>query len=197
MTVFAIPQVAHESLVMNDVREILTLIAAGNLDLEQARELASKGSKSLKSYHPVIQDWVCCLPLRYQGTLLTGIRSCDTAPKIPGLETNDRQLVAYLRYLVLNAADGREVDVPGAFMRSAPPENWKPSEFGHYPQHFVAHLMHAFEVISVKHPKPFHQRNGRAIYLKFADGLHLAAESPGCMYARLTEDRIASGKVVS
>jgi hypothetical protein len=31
----------------------------------------------------VLQDWVQELPLRAQGTLLTGIRGCDVAPKLP------------------------------------------------------------------------------------------------------------------
>ena len=32
----------------------------------------------------VLQPWVMALPLRAQGTLLTGFRGCDLAPKNPG-----------------------------------------------------------------------------------------------------------------
>jgi hypothetical protein len=48
----------------------------------------------------VLQDWVMELQLREQGTLLTGIRGCDLTPKIP-LDSTERQLVGFLRFLVM------------------------------------------------------------------------------------------------
>ena len=35
----------------------------------------------------------------------------------------------------------------GAFFMSTPPNNFKASEFGHLPEHWYAHAMHALEVI--------------------------------------------------
>src|SRR3954454_21414152 len=101
----------------------------------------------------VLQPWVAELPLRAQGTLLTGIRGCDLAPKMlssideaHGCSTGEcsaeRHLVAFLRYCVLVPADIREVDIPGAWFQSDPPTDWKPSQFGHYPLHWFSHLMH-------------------------------------------------------
>lgn len=156
----------------------------------------------------VLQDWVMELPRRAQGTLLTGIRGCDLAPKMldciderygcsTGEGSAERQLVAFLRYCVMNPADPREVDIPGAFFRSKPPENWKPSQFGHYPLHWYQHVMHCFEVIGYESPDAAAATSGRDIYFRMVKNLHLSPETHEEMLERLTEDRIASGTVVS
>jgi hypothetical protein len=156
----------------------------------------------------VLQDWVMELPLRAQGTLMTGIRGCDLAPKIPTPDDRDdqfcstgecspeRHLVAFLRWCVLNPADPREVDLRGAWFQSSPPD-FKPSMFGHYPLHWYSHLMHCFEVIGYLHPDHQIREECYAIYHRLARGLHLRGESHGELLDRLTEDRIAAGTVVS
>lgn len=145
----------------------------------------------------VLQDWVMKLPLRAQGTLLTGIRGCDLAPKIPGqADSAERQLVAFLRYCVMHPADPREVDIPGAFFQSKPPTRWKPSQFGHYPQHWYAHLMHCFEVVGYCARAPLCDE-AHLIYKRLVSNLHLFPESKSGMMARFTEDRIANDTVVS
>lgn len=144
----------------------------------------------------VLQDWVMKLPLRAQGTLLTGIRGCDLTPKYP-LESTERQLVGYLRNCVMNPADEREIGIPGAFFQPAPPKVWKASELGHYPQHWVSHIMHCFEVVSYFHPEQYHRLSAGQIYLKLVHSFHLYPESKEQMMERLTEDRIAKGEVVS
>lgn len=156
----------------------------------------------------VLQDWVMELPIRAQGTLLTGIRGCDLAPKMPsciderygcstGEGSAERQLVAFLRYLVLNPADAREIDVPGGWFRSTPPENWKPSQFGHYPQHWYSHIMHCFEVVGYLNPNQHLAHQAYLIYERLVHNLHLEPETAYAMLNRLTEDRIANGTVVS
>ena len=146
----------------------------------------------------VLQDWVMELPLRAQGTLLTGIRGCDLAPKnSTEEETPERRLVAFLRYCVMNPADPREVDIPYAFFQSKPPAKWKPSQFGHYPQHWYAHVMHCFEVVGYLHPHPRLGEMAYAIYARLVRNLHLDVETKEQMLARLTEDRIATDTVVS
>jgi hypothetical protein len=156
----------------------------------------------------VLQRWVMSLPLRHQGVLLAAVRSCDTAAK-PGpaelvldgdeIETPERLLVAYMRYCILNPADPREVDYPGAFMRPDPPDenSWKPSQFGHYPQHWYAHIMHAFQIIGYYHPQHRNRIAGWTIYERFVHNLHLNTEDRTQMDRRLTEDRIETGTVVS
>lgn len=161
----------------------------------------------------VLQDWVMELPLRAQGTLLTGIRGCDLAMKNPTtLDSSERRLVAFFRYCVMNPADEREVGITGSFFQPVPParEEWKPSELGHYPLHWFSHLMHGFEVVGYLHPSARDDffPEGRArdtliaaeaqeIYLRMVESLHLSPESRDEMLARLTEDRIEAGTVVS
>ena len=155
----------------------------------------------------VVQRWVDQLPRRAQGTLMTGIRGCDLAPKNPGSIdarygcstgecTPERQLVAFLRYCVLNPADPREVDIPGAWFQSEPGE-FKPSQFGHYPLHWYSHLMHCFEVVGYFHPDTTIKTKCIDAYTRLVKNLHLNVESFDQMVERLTLDRIAAGEVVS
>lgn len=156
----------------------------------------------------VLQDWVMYLPLREQGTLLTGVRGCDLAPKIidciderygcsTGEGSSERQLVAFLRYCIMNPADEREIDIKGAFFQSRPPINWKPSQFGHYPEHWYAHIMHCFEVVGYRHPTDNLAYEAFKIYERLVKNLHLNVETKEQMIERLSEDRIANGNVVS
>jgi hypothetical protein len=146
--------------------------------------------------NPVLREWVLGLPLREQGTLLTCIRGCDLVPKLP-LDSVERRLVSAFRYAVMNPADPREVDVPGAFFSSEVPRDFRASSIGHYPQHWVAHIMHGAQVIAYRHPDEDTCLEWHAIYKCLVDGMHLRVEPPDEMVERLSEDRIASGKVVS
>lgn len=145
-----------------------------------------------------LRPWVTELGLREQGTLVTGTRGCDLAPKMP-LDSIERQLTAYMRWLVGTPYDEREVDSTiGCFMRSEPPSRaWRPSELEHYPLHWYAHLMHAFEVVGYRHPEKAHRDACFEIYLLLVHALHLEPESANQMAARLSEDRIATGEIVS
>lgn len=156
----------------------------------------------------VLQPWVMELPLRAQGTLLTGYRNCDVEPKNPitiderhgcstGEDSPARHLIAFLRYCTLVAADPREIDIPGAWFQSNPPEQWKPSQFGHLPLHWVTHLMHCFEVVGYCHPIEPISHQAITIYARLAHSLHLNLETKDQWLARITEDRIAKGDVVS
>lgn len=149
----------------------------------------------------VLQDWVMDLPLREQGTLLTAVRGCDVEPKqweqrgvaySPG-----RQLTAFIRWCFMNPADPREVDIRGAFFQSVAPNPLKASEFGHLPEHWYAHVMHASEVIAYRHPDPLVAGEALRIYTALVHNLHLRPESREEMIERLSEDRILSGTVVS
>lgn len=150
----------------------------------------------------VLQDWVMNLPLRHQGVLLTSVRGCDDEPKIwhsrgvaysPG-----RRLTAFIRYCFMNPADPREVDYEeGSFFRSDPPSPFKPSEFGHLPQHWYSHVMHGLEVIGYYHPILEIRYQAHSMYLEMVHNLHLCPEDLESMDIRLTEDRIEKRKVVS
>lgn len=147
----------------------------------------------------VLQDWVMELPLREQGTLLTAVRGCDLAPKTDdALASPERHLVAFLRWCFLNPHDPREVDkTPGCWFRSTPPENFRPSSVMHYPLHWYSHVMHTLQVIRTRHPDAMTRGTANRLYLAMVSALHLEPESPVDMMARLAEDRIALGNVVS
>lgn len=144
----------------------------------------------------VLRDWVMELPLRHQGTLLAAVRNCDELPKRP-YDNPIRELTAFLRWSFMHPADPREVDIPGAFMQSDPPDDFKPSDLGHLPQHYYAHLMHALEVVAYHHPNDRIASACRRIYFDMVHNLHLNFETKSGMDFRLTEDRIESGTVVS
>jgi len=143
----------------------------------------------------VLQDWVMELPLREQGTLLTGVRGCDDAPKRP-FDNSARQLTAFLRYSFMNPADPREVGLAGAFFQSATPE-YKASDLGNYPQHWYAHIMHAYEVVAYRCPHNDVADVAHGVYMDLVRNMHLNPETKSQMASRLSEDRIASGTVVS
>lgn len=150
----------------------------------------------------VLQNWVMELPLRAQGTLMTAVRGCDDEPKqwtergvsySPG-----RRLTAFIRWCFMIPADVREVDSQeGAFMMSTPPHPFKPSEFGHLPQHWYSHAMHALEVIAYYHPDIEIQGKAYFLYGEMVYNLHLNMETSPQMLKRLTEDRFVNGTVVS
>ena len=149
----------------------------------------------------VLQEWVMTLPLREQGTLLTAVRGCDDEPKrwtARGVaDSPGRRLTAFIRWCFMNPADPREVDIPGAFFQSTPPVPFKPSEFGHLPQHWYSHVMHALEVVAYRHDAAPVREVAYGLYVAMVRNLHLNAESRGEFEARLSEDRIATGEVVS
>lgn len=147
----------------------------------------------------VLQDWVTELPLREQGTLLTAVRGCDLTPKYP-LNSLERRLVGFIRWAFMNPADPREVDKePGCFFISTAPDlrAVKPSALGHYPWHWLSHVMHALEVIGYRHPDNRTRNDAHATYVKLVLSFHLTPESFEQFEARLSEDRIATGEVVS
>jgi hypothetical protein len=163
----------------------------------------------------VLQDWVMELPLREQGTLLTAVRGCDLEPKeweqpetslgfaaVPFgpervVDSPGRRLTAWIRWCFMNPADPREVDVPGAFFQSHPPAPFHPSAFGHLPLHWYTHAMHSLEVVAYRHPDLAVRLNAYALYERMVRGLHCSPEARERMIERLSEDRIASGKIVS
>lgn len=148
--------------------------------------------------NPVMQDWTMHLPLRYQGVLLTGIRGGDLTPKQHDtLDSIERRLVSFYRYCVMNPADIREIDAePGCFFTSKPPIDFRFSSIGHYPLHWVSHIMHCYQIVAYEHPNYAIRGYALDIYLKCVQGLHLRHETQQEIRDRLTEDRIANKNVV-
>jgi len=152
----------------------------------------------------VLQDWVMELPRREQGTLLTAVRGCDDEPKVWSKQgvaySPGRRITAFIRWCFMNPADPREVDYEeGSFFRSTPPDldQFKPSEFGHLPQHWYSHVMHSLEIIGYRHPDRTIGISALAMYSVMVSNLHLNQETMEQMIKRLGEDRIKTGTVVS
>jgi hypothetical protein len=144
----------------------------------------------------VLQDWVMELPLREQGTLLTAVRGCDLTPKYP-LDSPERQLVACIRGAFMVPADEREVDKEnGSFMSRRIPTGVKFSAIGHYPQHWVSHVLHAVEVLAYRTPSAFDRRLWFMIYARFCHALHVGVETRDEFVSRMSVDRIADERVV-
>jgi len=162
-------------------------------------KIQSWGDEMIRS---VLQEWVTELPLRFQGTLLTAVRGCDIEPKSwtrTGVAYSpSRRITAYIRWCFMNPADPREVDIEeGSFFQSSHPDPFKPSEFGHEPQHWYAHVMHALEIIGYHHPSASVQGEAWILYQQMVKSLHLNVETKQQLWDRLTEDRIANDTVVS
>ncbi len=156
--------------------------------------------EQLYGFNSVLRPWVMSLPLREQGILLVSTRGCDLTPKYP-LNSLERELVALIRFTVMIPADEREVDSePGCFMVSKLSDSnslIKPSKLGHYPWHWLSHILHACEVIAYRHPNKEISNYFFSLYEAFCISFHLYVERKEEMIDRLSEDRIVRGNIVS
>lgn len=138
----------------------------------------------------VLQDWVMTLGLRHQGAILGGLRGCDTAPK----HDPSKLLVRCLRCEVLvpfcgDAARSASYieQVSETTLRDRMRDVLKNCD--HYPQHYLAHLLHAAEVIGYKKPSaPW-----LWFYQELCRGWHLHPESEAELDKRLLADEASFG----
>jgi hypothetical protein len=136
----------------------------------------------------VLQAWVMSLGLRHQGTLLTAVRGCDTAPK----NDHSKLFVRCLRAEILNAHCGDPEKAKTFIERTDGDELLRRFNFfrrncDHYPHHYLMHLLHAIEIIGYKGPAG---RCGywRAFYVQLCLGLHLTPETEYELDHRLNAD---------
>jgi hypothetical protein len=144
----------------------------------------------------MVQDWVTALGLRHQGTLFTGVRGCDTAPK----HDITKPLMRAIRFAIFVAFDPRELTEPKGFMyynAELFAETVKDfsKNMDHYPGHFTWHAIHAIEVIGYKHPDAAMRDQFSRAYQLLVGKFHVNQETEEQMDARLTEDRIKNGTV--
>lgn len=134
----------------------------------------------------VLQDWVMELGLRHQGTLLTAVRGCDTAPK----DDPSKMFVRCLRCRILNAFVG-DPRKSASFIEAVPDIevsarfNRLRKNLDHYPHHYVMHLVHAIEIIGYKHPVDAERVIWHSFYCDLVRGLHLRFETQADLDARL------------
>jgi len=100
-------------------------------------------------HHCVLKDWVLLLPYRMQSVLLSGLRGCDIARK----DDNSKFITRALRSLLLHNADPTNTFMVGDGIPD--PQYVKAFlwDLDSYPMHFVAHIMHAAEIVGYKYPE--------------------------------------------
>lgn len=139
----------------------------------------------------ILQDWVCQLGLRHQGTLLAGIRGCDTAPR------NDpsKLLVRCLRNEILIPFCGNPAK-SASFIEAAPLTILEHrmqevvKNHDHYPSHYVGHLILCAEIIGYKKPSS----SWLAFYFNMVHSYHLLPETERELDTRLNADEETFGQ---
>lgn len=143
----------------------------------------------------VLKVWVMRLGRRHQGVLLTAVRGCDTAPK----DDPSKLFTRCLRGVILNAHCG-DAKKAQTFMEEIEPANEAErfrkfrTNLDHYPHHFIAHMMHAIEIIGYKHPDLETRDRWHSYYLRLCKGLHVNAETEEQLDTRLNADEDTFGK---
>ncbi len=128
----------------------------------------------------VLKDWVFELPFRMQSVLMSAMRGCDTARK----DDVSKAVTRALRPILCNNADSSN-----SFMAETIPDKAKAEQFlwdlDSYPMHFVAHTMHAVEIIGYKHPDKKLSAWWKKYYLDMVKALHLNPETEAQLDVRL------------
>lgn len=128
----------------------------------------------------VLKDWVSDLPFRMQSVLMSGLRGCDIARK----DDHSKFMTRALRPVICNNADSSNT-----FMGGTIPPSEKITQFlwdmDSYPTHFIAHLMHAAEIVGFKHPDPELKKWWLGFYHDIVKGLHLNPETEDQLDVRL------------
>jgi hypothetical protein len=140
---------------------------------------ASVKSDERVSYHrsSVVRPWVAELQWMCQSVLLLALRGCDTATK----EDASKSVTRALRHVLLfNARND------ASFMNLEPPAELPDLE--RYPQHWLAHTMHACEIVGYCHPDAVTRVKWNRLYVAFCQAWHVNPESKEEMLGRLKGD---------
>lgn len=134
----------------------------------------------------VLQDWVMHLGLRQQGTLLSGLRGCDTVPK----HHVTKLLVRGLRADCLNShcGDPRKAASYIKFLEHEEMIDLLPRVLDaqdELPAHYVSHFIHAIEILAFCHPDLDRRSIWNQYYLRLCKRWHMHPETPADMNARL------------
>lgn len=135
----------------------------------------------------VVKSWIADIPFKMQVVLLSALRGCDGIPK----EDISKQITRAFRSVLLFPAVTNHND-PNMFMSVDPDLDKHIAYFSqhldHYPNHFVTHLIHAFEIVGYKHPDLDVRNLWFAGYKACAEGMHLRIEAEHSLDERLSGD---------
>jgi hypothetical protein len=125
----------------------------------------------------VVRPWVAELQWMCQSVLLLALRGCDTATK----EDPSKSVTRALRHVLLFNAKN-----DASFMNLEPPAELPDLE--RYPQHWLAHTMHACEIVGYCHPDGATRVKWNRLYVAFCKAWHVNPESKEEMLGRLKGD---------
>jgi hypothetical protein len=154
----------------------------GETALDDYTELLTILSGDPNSNGSVLQNWLVGLPIRMQSTLILGLRGPD-GYSLPCV----KEWVRWLRGLAFkpgnpdNVREFMHVALPTMLVEKGPLAR----ELETLPQHFYSHLMHAVQVVGVRHPDASTAEHARQMFEAMADLLHLTPEPPEVFEQRL------------
>ena len=137
----------------------------------------------------ILQPWVQCLGLRFQGVLLSAIRGCDVAAR----HDHSKVLIRVYRCELLKTHAG-DPKKSKSFIEFA--DVWETQsrmnafldDCDHYPSHYVLHFMHAAEIVGYYHPDMARRDLWKSFYTQLCKKFHLTPETQAELHARLEED---------
>lgn len=128
----------------------------------------------------VLKPWVSTLPFRMQSVLMAALRGCDTARK----DDASKFITRGLRSVCMHNADPTNTYMLGEIPDTTYVEAFL-GDLDSYPLHFVAHTMHAAEIVGHKHHEKVLRAWWLAFYFDLVKGLHLNPETEAQLNVRL------------
>ncbi|GJM05331.1 MAG: hypothetical protein DHS20C09_13220 [marine bacterium B5-7] len=132
----------------------------------------------------VLNPWMESMTWKEQTVLLTALRGPDI-----GGTAEVKLMVRWIRSIVLrNAAPSKTFMRETNFKSVQDIAEEKPLAFDMLPIHYITHLMHAFQVIGVRHPEPSISTRAKHVYEDFCIYLHTNPETDSEMTLRLQDE---------
>lgn len=132
----------------------------------------------------VVQGWLATCSWKEQTTVLCGLRGPDAAPS-PYIKA----WVRWLRWAVVQNADNsdRFMQVEPRYSFLEIEKKW-PDALNALPVHYLAHLMHALEIIGYRHDRVEPGIIAKEAYLELCRYLHVRPENGPEMEERLRDN---------
>lgn len=137
----------------------------------------------------VLQAWVNTLGLRHQGTLLSGVRGCDTVSK----NHPTKLIIRAFRADCLRSYCG-DASKAKTFIRPMSPEEFIDmvtpvlDSLDELPSHYLSHFMHSIQIVAFFHPDVTRRSLWNMLYLRICKRLHLNPETVDQLNQRLNVD---------
>lgn len=122
----------------------------------------------------ILQDWILTISFKQQMVVFIALVDCDFTAKYDTC----RPFLHKLRSAVLRSDVLKETsEIKDAEFINISQEDINNMKWDEYPLHFVAHFMHAVEIIGYHHPDKETRNWFKELYFSMVDNLHLHPES--------------------